>query len=395
MPGKATTEILPSSATQVRTLEDQDVSLLDVWSVLRMRRLFLFLFTAAATALAAVVVFLLPPAYKAEAIILPPQAAQPSLAALASGNLSAAAAGGIATQLGMRSQVDLYIGILESRTIADDLIQRFDLRSVYGKTTLSDTRNALAKHSAIETGKDTLIHIDVEDRDPKRAADLANAYVEDLYQQNSRLAMTEASQRRLFFERQLASEKTALADAEVALKKTQESSGLVVPSGQAEALIYADTQLKAELASKEVEMQALRAYATDQNPRMEPLQREIDALRDQIQRMEASKGRGGMQLSASELPAAGLQYVRKARDVKYHEALLELLTRQYEAAYIDESKSAPVLQVVDRAVEPDKKSWPPRGILIGASAAMSLLVASILVLVRNYVSQNKLAEGRY
>ncbi len=393
MPGTQETEMLrvpvegrpPSSAEQ--QAEQQEISVLDLVRVLKDSRRFILLFTAVLTAISAAAVWLIPAEYKGEAVIMPPQQPQSSLSSFAAGALSVVTGGGVTSQLGLKSQTDLYIGVLKSRTIADSLIEQFGLRSVYKEPTLLDTRKALEKRVTIESGKDTLIHIVVEDRDPNRATALANAFVDALSEQNSRLALTEASQRRVFFGQQLNKEKTALADAEVALKKDQESSGLVLPVGQGEALIRSAAQLRAELASREVELESLRTFATEQNPRVETAQREVAALRDQIHKLEGSGGSEGMQVTANRLPAAELDYVRKLRDVKYHETLLELLAKQYEAAYIDEAKSAPVIQVVDRAIVPDNKSWPPRAILVGAAAIGSLFLAVIIVLTRRRLQE--------
>jgi tyrosine-protein kinase Etk/Wzc len=381
------TEFLPLPASDMRFLTDESVGLLDVLGALGKRKTFLTIFTAVVTVLTTITVFLLPVSYTAEAVIMPPQQAQSALASLTVGALGAVAGGGVASQLGLKNQNDLYIGILKSRSTQENLIRQFHLQSLYKEPTLTDTRAALERHVKIETGKDTLIHIAVEDHDPKRAADLANAHVDELYQQNSKLALTEASQRRLFFERQLANEKTALANAEVALKQNQEATGLVMPAGQGEALIRSSAQLRAELASREVQLQTLRSYATDQNPQIQLIQQQIATLHDQIKNLETASGREGMQVSASQLPAAGLDYVRKTRDVKYHEALMEFLAKQYEAAWIDESKSAPVIQVIDRAVEPDKRSWPPRALLIAGAALLSLFIASVIVLTQSYLAR--------
>jgi tyrosine-protein kinase Etk/Wzc len=368
--------------------EQRDVSVLDLLRVLGESSRFLLLFTGILTAISAVAVWLIPPEYKGEAVIMPPQQPQSSLSSFAAGALSMVAGGGMTSQLGLKSQTDLYIGVLKSRTIADSMIEQFGLRSVYKEPTLLDTRKALEKHVTIESGKDTLIHIVVEDRDPSRATGLANAFVDALAEQNSRLALTEASQRRLFFGQQLNTEKVALADAEVALKKNQETTGLVLPAGQGEALIRSTAQLRAELASREVELESLRTFATDQNPRVETAQREMDALRDQIHKLEASAGSEGIQVTANRLPAAELDYVRKLRNVKYHETLLELLAKQYEAAYIDEAKSAPVIQIVDRAIVPDKKSWPPRALFIAIAAVGSLFLAIVIALTRRHLQNS-------
>jgi tyrosine-protein kinase Etk/Wzc len=134
-------------------------------------------------------------------------------------------------------------------------------------------------------------------------------------------------------------------------------------------------------------LQTLRTYATDQNPQIELLQQQITTLRDQVRNLETATGGEGMQLSAHQLPAAGLDYVRRTRDVKYHEALMEFLAKQYEAAWIDEARSAPMLQIVDRAIEPDKRSWPPRALLIAGAALLSLFIACVIVLAQNYLAR--------
>jgi len=166
----------------------------------------------------AVVAFLIPPMYTATASIMPPQQQQSTATALLGQLAPIAAVAG--SNLGIRSPADLYVAILRSRTIADDLVTAFDLRRLYDKQTMADARKVLARRTSFSTGRDPLITISIEDRDPKRAAAMANAYVSELYKQNGRLALTESAQRRLFFERQMEGQKKALADAEAALKAT-------------------------------------------------------------------------------------------------------------------------------------------------------------------------------
>jgi tyrosine-protein kinase Etk/Wzc len=357
---------------------ESEISLLDLLTVLLQRKRLILGTTLAAGVASAVVCCLLPVSFTAEAIILPPQQQQSSLSALASGALGGLAGSSMASQLGLKNPGDLYIGILGSRTIADDLIGRFHLETVYKTKLRSETRKALSKHASFSSGKDSLIKISVEDRDPRRAADLANGFVDELYTQNSRLAISDAAQRRLFFEEQLGKEKDALAQAEIDLKKTQQSTGLLVPTGQAEVLIRSGAQLRAEIASREVQLQALRTYATDQNPQVEILKKEITATQSQLSRLEANgSDNSKMELSAGKLPEASLEYIRKLRDMKYHETLYELLSKQYEAARIDEAKQAPVIQVIDRAVVPDKKSWPPRGLMVLLTATAALFGSAI------------------
>ncbi len=369
-----------------RTIESEhEVSLLDLLRVLGRRKRMIAGAGLIAAGLTAIAVFLWPPTYTAEAVILPPQPEQSSQAMMMGsvaglGNLGGLAGLGAASAL-LRNPAELYIGILKSRTIAESLIAKFRLHEVYGRSSLTDTRKALERHTNISAGRDSLIRIRVDDRDRTRAAQLANAYVDELQSRNSGLALTSASQRRLFFERQLAEEKNALADAEVALKKVQQGSGLVFPQGQSEALIRSIAQLRAEIAGREVQLQGMRAYAAPGNPQLQMVEREAAALRGQLDKLERGAPEGSA-VPARNLPEAGLEYVRKLRDVKYHELLFEILSRQYEAARIDEARMAPLVQVVDPAVVPDKKSWPPRTLFTLAAGCLGALGACVFVLVK-------------
>ena len=319
--------------------------------------------TAAGAVAGALVSLLLPKSYRATAVIMPPQQQQSTASALLGQLGSLAALGG--RDIGLKSPSDLYSGLVKSRTIADRVIERHDLKAVYGEKTLTATRRKLARRTHVQSGKDTLIGVSVDDRDAARAASIANTYVEELQRQNDRLAITESAQRRLFFEQQLHTQKDALARAESALKQTQEQTGVLQVNSQVEAVIRSIAQLRAEIAGREVAVERLKAGATAQNPEMIRQQTELAALRAQLSRLEASAGPrrpGDAMIPASKVPQAGLDYVRRLRDLKYHEALYELLAKQYEAARIDEARESPVVQVVDRAVPPDEKSWPPRAL---------------------------------
>ncbi len=360
-----------------------EISLLDLLPVLGRRKRFIAAVTAIVMGSTAAAVLLLPPSYTAEAVILTPQPEQSSQSILMGSLAGLGGLGGLGgTAPGFwRNPADLYIGVLKSRTIADSLIARFHLQQVYGERERSDAQKTLARHTEISAGKDSLIRIRVEDHDRTRAAELANAYVSELYGQNSRLALTSASQRRLFFEQQLTQEKDALAGAEVKLKDAQQGSGLVLPQGQGEALIRSAAQLRAEIADREVQLQSMRAYAADDNPQLQILEREIGALRGELNKLERGAP-GGLAVSARKLPELGLEYIRRLRDVKYHEVLFEILSKQYEAARIDEAKLAPVVQVIDAAVAPEKRSWPPRTLLTAASGVLAAVGACAFVLLR-------------
>lgn len=330
------------------------------------------------------IAFLIPPEYTAEAVILTPQQAQPSLSTMV--QLAGAAPGlsglSLLSGFGLRNPSDLYVGILESRTIADALITRFKLKQVYGDQYIQRARKRLTRRTNIRASKDTLIHIEVDDRNPKRAAQLANAYVEELSNRNTTVALTEASQRRLFFEGQLAGEKGLLATAEIALRDTERVTGLVVPSGQAEALIRSASQLNAEILSREAQLAGMRTYIADENPRFQTVRRELGALRSELANLESGEHIAGTpEVPVGNLPQAGLEYLRKYRDVKYHEGLYEALAKQYEAARLDEAKAAPLIQVIDKAVVPERKSWPPRLLIVLISTVAAALSSSLWIIV--------------
>ena len=367
--------------------------ILDLLLALAERKWSILGITLAGGLITAVVAFLIPPMYTATASIMPPQQQQSTASALL-GQLGplAAAAGG---SLGIRNSADLYIGILGSRTIADHLVQAFDLRQIYDERTISDARKVLAKRSSFSTGRETLIKISVEDRDPRRAAELANAYVQELYKQNSRLALTESAQRRLFFERQVEAQKKALADAEAAFKATQERTGVLQVNSQVESVILSMARLRAEIVSREVALSSLEKAATAQNPEVVRQQTELAALREQLRKLESSgdaRRPGDPMILTSQVPKAGLEYVRALRDLKYNETLFELLSAQYQAARIDEAKDAPVIQIVDSAVPPERKSGPQRALMIFLGTFLSGVLACLIALGRNRFAGTKDAE---
>jgi tyrosine-protein kinase Etk/Wzc len=270
------------------------------------------------------------------------------------------------------------------------MIERFDLRRLYRTRAMVDTRKALARHTRIEAAKGYLIRINVEDPSPQRAANMANGYVDVLYALNQNLALTQASQRRIFLEQQVNAERDALGRAEVALKQLQEATGVIQLPAQAELSLRTIAQLRGEIVTRQLQLQQLRSIATEQNDKVGELEAGIAALNAELRKAE--KGAAGGQtsdyfLAAGNVPAAGLQYLRTTRDLRYHEALFEALSKQYEMARIDEAKAPPLLQVVDRAVPLDRRSWPPRTFLVLLSGLFAALVMIALVLARDAWAQ--------
>jgi len=364
------------SASTSRDFDGGDeISLLDIAIVLaKNKRLVLGLPLMLGLA-AFAVSYVLPNWYTATARILPPQQQSSSAAML---NQLGPLAGLAGASLGIKNPSDLYIGMLKSRTIADAVIQRFDLMKLYDDDTLYDTRKELEKRVTIaSSNRENIITIEVEDKDPKRAASMANAYVEELNKLTKTVAVTEAGQRRVFFEQQLVSAKDNLAEAETALRLTQESTGLIKLDDQGKAIIENVARLLGQVAVKEVQLTAMRSFATNMNPDLIRVQQELAGLRDQLSRVEKERTskEGDIFVPTGKVPAAGLEYLRKLRDVKYRETVFELIAKQYELAKIDEAKEGSIVQFIDRAVEPDKKSRPRRILIASLTVLVSLFLA--------------------
>lgn len=383
-----TTELQNSHPIAAATGEPSgNINFLDVSLVLARSKRPILITALVMFIAAGLVSLLLKPTFTAVAVIIPPQQQQSVASAMLGqlGSLAELGSGGSAASL-FKNPGELYVGILKSRTIADHLIDTFHLKALYKTKTMTDARARLKSKSDFEAGKDGLITISVTDHNPQRASDIANGYVDELYHLNSNLAISEAAQRRVFFDQELVREKNALAQAENDLANTQQKTGLIQLSGQAQEIIGSIARLQAEIASREVQIQAMKTFATDQNPDAIRAQQEIDSLRNELAKLEDSQSRlapGDIQVPAGRVPEVALEYERKLREVRYHEALYNLLTRQYEAARIDEVKSAPLIQVIDRAVPPDKRSGPYRLLIALGSGLLGLLIASAVVIIRN------------
>ncbi len=346
--------------------------------------------TFAAMLLGLVVVLATKPVYTATATLMPPQAPQSSLSSML-GQLGGLASLGGAGSL-LKNPSDLYVGILQSRTISDRAIEQFHLEERWHAHTMTAARKALDGHAQFEAAKNGLIQISVKDQDPKLASDLANFFVDGLYSVNSTLAVSEAGQRRLFFQRQIDEEKSALFAAEEDLKRTQQKTGLLTVTGQTELAVRNIAQSRAQISSLEVQLQGLLTFATNENPEVERVRSQLSTLRAQLARLEDSQKQalpGDTEISANQVPEGSLEYVRKLRNVKYHDTLFDLLSRQYEAARIDEAKSAPVLQVVDRSVPPDQKSGPPRLLILIGFTVAGFCISSAFVFLQGALRRAK------
>ncbi|HEX7285313.1 MAG TPA: Wzz/FepE/Etk N-terminal domain-containing protein [Candidatus Angelobacter sp.] len=381
----------------VDTLEGAEapnqVSLLDILIVLGRQKTFLLVSTAAIAISALAVTLLIPKKYTAVTTVLPSQQNSSVSAALLSqmGNLGAL--GSLAgSGLGVKNPADMTISLLKSRSVEDALVRRFDLMKLYKEKRMSDARKALEDHCTIDSNvKDGLVRIAVEDHSPERAAEMANGYVEEYRAISARLAITEASQRRLFFEQQLEQAKSNLATAEETLKTAEQKTGMIQLDSQTKALIESVAKLKAEIATQEVLIRSMSSYATAKNPDLQRAREQLAALQEQLRALAGSKAdvNADVIVPRGKLPEAGLDYVRKLRDVKYYELIFELLAKQFEMAKLDEAREGAVIQVVDPAVPPDRKSFPKVSIIVPAVSISWVLLAIFGILLREGIARAK------
>jgi tyrosine-protein kinase Etk/Wzc len=386
MANNGVVEPYAASPGTVESEPSDGLDLLEILLILSASRWKIFATTIGAMILGAALAVFLKPVFTATALILPPQ--QGSAASSMLGQLGSLAS--FASGVAVKNPADVYVGILASRTIADDIISKFSLGTVYDTRTLEDTRKALKSNTRLIATNDGLVHILVDDHTADRASGIANAYVDELYAMNSHLAISEAAQRREFFDRELTGEKVALIAAEDDLRKTAEKTGVIQLNGQAESMIRSIAQLRAQIAAQEVHIQALRTFATDQNPESIQAEQEAGALRTQLAQLEKdprNTSSGSPEFAAGQVPAVSLEYARKFREFKYHETLFDLLSKQYEAARIDEAKAAPLIQTVDRAIAPDKKSGPPRTILTLGFGVLGFFLACVATLASRYIRE--------
>lgn len=321
--------------------------------------------------LSIVVSLILPNSYKATTKLLPPQQQQSGAAALLSqlGGLAGAAAGAA----GIKNPSDVYIGMLKSRTVADKLIAKYELKKVYNVESQETARGILEANTEITSGKDGLITIGVEDRNQKLVAKLANAYVDELSALTKVLAVTEASQRRVFYERQLEMAKNNLAKAEMSLKGALDTHGVISVDTESKGIVETIARLRAQVSAKEIQLNSMRAFVTSDNPDYKRVDQELSSLRAELSRLE--NGRAADSATPASAKAGGFENIQLLRDLKYYQMLYELLAKQYEIARIDEAKDPAVIQVLDPAIDPERKFKPRRSAIVVISTLAAFIFA--------------------
>lgn len=364
---------------------DHEVGLIEIFANLAFRKGLIAKVTGGAMLAGIILGFILPVKYTAETKLMPPQQAQSSanmmmnqLVGSGVGSLAAMAGGG----LSLKNPSDIYIGLLQSRPVADAIIRRFGLTNVYHSRDMTAARLKLKNNTEIVSEKSGLISVSVIDRDRQRSAAIANSYTEQLRTLTQGLAMTEASQRRIFYEEQLRQAKDTLTASELAFEQVQHNRGLVSLDAQSRAMIESLTALRAKVAAKEVEVQGLRSYSTDRNPNVQMAESELLSLQAEVASLEQSSHSSGFtDLGMKDIPSAGLNYLNAQHEVLYRQTLFDLLIKQFDAAKLDEAKEAVVIQVVEPAIEPERKSSPKRALIVIATTIVGFFFGCLLALI--------------
>ena len=363
---------------------DRVISMIDLLVLFTRRRWLILKWTLACGLIALLLAFVLPKRYTARIIVMPPRENSSLSTMLSSQSEGLGAMAMLAGGLGFGNRNEMYVAMFRSEPVEDSMVRRFDLMREYHAKYLSQARKDFEKHVTIDADdKDDLIHIAVEDHDPRRAAELANGYVDQFRKLSQNLAISEASQRRIFFEQQMDQTKAQLVDAEEALKDTEQKTGVIELSSQARALIESAANLRAQIAAREAQLEMMRSYATSQNPGMTEAEQELAGLRAQLARLGGNESDLGAGLIAPKgvLPQIGVEYLRRLRDVKYYETIFEVLARQYELAKLDEAREGALIQIVGPAAIPDRRSFPQRGLFVAAGLAFGFIAGFILAFV--------------
>jgi uncharacterized protein involved in exopolysaccharide biosynthesis len=360
----------PNVAHNSAPYEDDEISLLDLLQTVVENLRLLVLGPLAVGVAALGISFTIPPTFTAKTQFLPPQQQQSSAATLIQ---SLGALGGGAA--GIKNPADQYLAFLKSDTLVDSMVERFGLMDRYKAKMRVDARTALVANTRATSGKDGVIRIEVDDKDPKFAADVANAYIEELTKLMGRLAVTEAQQRRVFFEKRVLEAKADLGEAEKALGATGVSAATLKSSPTAAVEVVA--RLKGSITAQEVKIGSMRGYLNDSAPEIKQALVELAAMRSELAKSEkndpAVAGAGRIEDS----------YIERFRDYKYKETLYDLFVKQYELARVDEAREGAVIQVLDPALPPERKSKPKKALV----AVIATLAAGFALLLFVFVRQ--------
>jgi tyrosine-protein kinase Etk/Wzc len=377
---------------------DDDIHLLDYLVVLAKHLRLIVFTTVGVTLLTLVILFCVSKKYTASTRILPPQQNMTLVGQLLdtlgggtspSSSSATSLGGGLASMLGLKSPGDLYVGFLTGDTISDRIIERFKLRKLYRPwysilkaPPLEDIRAKLGKRTTIDVGKDGIISVQVTDEDPRQAAVMANAFPEELDKLLQQMSSKSARDQLAFLEKERAAASQNLAKAEEGLKHFSEQNNVLQIDAQTKSMLEYIAALRASIDAKEVQLKVLRQQATPLNYEVVRLETELRGLREKLSEAECQSGQtrlGDVCLTTSKVPSLGLEYVRLYRETKFQETLYRFYCKLVEMARVDEVRDTAVLQIVDQATPPEKKSSPKRFLittLVGIATFFGMIFVS-------------------
>jgi len=368
---------------QMDKKEGDQITLQELISLFMKKKRLVFYGTLIFTLISLALSLILPPVYQAETKFYPPTQNGMSAAGQILSQFSGASPilGGF---LNMNSPAEIYIELLQSRPVMEKVIEEFDLMKRYGTTYRVDARKKLKKKMTVSLDKKSnVITLSLKDRDPKIAAEMANFFIDELRNFSKGFALSDASQRRIFFEEQLAGAKEQLKRSEDKMSGFQKRTGALNLEDQSKVVIQAIGDLKAQIAEKEVQLKVMEMYTTPRNPDFKKLKETLNGLKAELRSLETEKNSSSDPfLPVSGMPDLGTEYGRNLRDLKFAEAVYELMLKQYETAKIEEAKEPLLIQVIEKAIPPEKRTFPKRAsmTLIGAFVGFFLSAFAVLVI---------------
>ncbi|VAX33362.1 hypothetical protein MNBD_NITROSPIRAE03-422 [hydrothermal vent metagenome] len=367
---------------------DESISLLDLLIVPLKRKKTILIITLATVVITAVISMIMPEIYVAKTRILRPQRQS---SAVVSKLLSqfGSAAGTAAGLFGLNSPNALYIALLTSRPVMEAVVKRFDLVKLYGAETVVDASEQLSGNVKVRSSSwSGIISISVYNRNPQLAADIANSLVKELKNMTRRLAITEASQRRVFFGERLKETRESLIKAEKDMADFKAKTGVLALDAQAKAVISAISGMRAKIAEKEVQRKVMRTYSAPNNPELQKLETTLRGLKAELKKLESGKGKGyDYLMSTGGMPEVSIEYIRKLRKLNFTEELYNLFLKQYEAARLDEGRDAVMIQVLEKAIPPEKRIKPKRRRMVMLAALAGFLFSVMLCFLLEHMEK--------
>jgi len=341
------------------------------------------------------VAFLIPSRYESTVQLMPPDSPSGGLAMLAALSAKAGGSSGLGSVagdlLGVKTSGALFVGILKSRTVEDRLVDRFQLKKVYSVKHTEDARKILSENTAASEDRKTgIVTVTITDRDPKRAAAIAQAHVEELNQLSAQLSTSAAHRERVFLEERLAAVKRDLDDAAQKFSQFASKNVALDIKEQGRAMVDAAAAIQGEMIAAESELKGLEQIYTSGNVRVRTVQARISELQRQLQKLggkassetDVAAPTDSLYPSIRELPILGVTWADLYRRTKIQETVFEILTQQYELAKVQEAKETPSVKVLDAAVVPEEKSFPPRLLIAVLGGLVFLCAAAMFVFIR-------------